>query len=53
MNARKAIGLALGAIALFFLITQPVDAAAVVRGVLDALESGATAIITFAKNLFS
>lgn len=52
MKAGKVVGLTLSAVAIFFLITQPVGAAAAVRGALDSLENGATAIITFFKTLF-
>jgi hypothetical protein len=41
------------ALVLFFLITQPVQSAAAVHNVLGWLQTGAGAIVTFVKALFS
>ena len=53
MNAPKAIGLVLGGVALFFVITEPTAAAAAVQGVVGALKDGAEAVITFLTGLFN
>jgi hypothetical protein len=52
MNAKKAMMLVGVALILFYVITQPTQAADAVQGILGWLKSGAEAIITFMKNLF-
>ncbi|GAB3459306.1 hypothetical protein [Actinophytocola sediminis] len=53
MNAKKAIILVAVAMVLFYVITQPTQAAQAVQGILGWLEDGAEAIITFVRNLFA
>jgi hypothetical protein len=52
MNAKKAMMLVGVALILFYVITQPTQAAQAVQGILGWLKDGAEAIITFMKNLF-
>ena len=53
MDAKKAMILAGVALVLFYVITQPTQAANAVQGLLDWLKDGAEAIITFMSNLFA
>ena len=53
MNAKKAMMLVGVALILFYVITQPAQAAEAVQGILGWLRDGAEAIITFMKNLFA
>lgn len=53
MDAKKAIILVVVALALFYVITQPSQAAEAVQGIFSWLGDGAEAIITFMKNLFA
>ncbi|WP_154814899.1 hypothetical protein [Actinophytocola xinjiangensis] len=53
MNAKKVLMLVGVALVLFYVITQPSQAAEAVQGILGWLEDGAEAIITFVRNLFS
>ena len=53
MNAKKAMILVGVALVLFYVITQPAQAAEAVQGILGWLEDGAEAIITFMRNLFA
>ncbi|HEY0454700.1 hypothetical protein [Actinophytocola sp.] len=53
MDAKKAITLVAVALVLFYVITQPTQAAAAVQGILGWLRNGAEAIITFMRNLFA
>lgn len=53
MNVKKIITLAVVALLLFYLITQPQQSASAVHGVLGWLRDGADAIITFVKSLFA
>lgn len=41
------------ALVLFYVITQPAQAAEAVQGILGWLRDGAEAIITFVKNVFA
>jgi hypothetical protein len=52
MKAKKILQLAVVALLLFYLVTQPVEAAEGVRTLLDWLGEGAVAIITFLESLF-
>lgn len=52
MNAKKAILLVTAALVLFFLISQPTQAAGLVSQILTMLKDGALALVTFVKNLF-
>jgi hypothetical protein len=53
VDAKKAITLVAVALVLFYVITQPTQAAAAVQGILGWLRNGAEAIITFMRNLFA
>lgn len=53
MNAKKVISLAVVALLLFLLITQPTQSAEGVQTVLGWLQDGAEAIITFVKSVFA
>jgi hypothetical protein len=53
VNAKKIILLAVVALLLFYLVTQPQQSADAVQSLLGALRDGAEAIITFVKSLFA
>jgi hypothetical protein len=53
MNAKKVMMLVGVALILFYVITQPTQAAEAVQGILGWLRDGAEAIITFMKNIFA
>lgn len=53
MNVKKIVLLAVVALLLFYLITQPTQSAEGVQTVLGWLRDGADAIITFVKSLFA
>ena len=53
MNAKKLIIALVVALVLFFLITQPMESANTVHGILNWLRGAAEALITFVKRLFS
>ena len=53
MNAKKIVLLAVVALLLFYLITQPTQSADAVQSLLGWLRDGAEAIITFVKSLFA
>jgi hypothetical protein len=53
VDAKKAIILVAVALVLFYVITQPTQAASAVQGLLGWLKDGAEAIITFMRNLFA
>ncbi|MEV4316519.1 hypothetical protein [Actinocrispum sp. NPDC049592] len=53
MNAKKIVLLAVVALLVFYLITQPTQSANAVQTVLGWLREGADAIITFVKQLFA
>ncbi|MDQ3406314.1 MAG: hypothetical protein M3443_20700 [Actinomycetota bacterium] len=52
MDAKKAAILVVVALLLFYVITQPTQAADAVQSLFGWLRDGAEAIITFLKNLF-
>lgn len=52
MNAKKVILLVTAALVLFFLISQPTQAAGLVSQILTMLKDGAVALMTFVKSLF-
>jgi hypothetical protein len=52
-NAKKILVVAVVALVLFFLISQPHQSADTVHKVLGWLKSGAEAIVTFVKSLFA
>jgi hypothetical protein len=53
VDAKKAIILVAVALVLFYVITQPTQAAEAVQGILGWLRDGAEALITFMRNLFA
>ncbi|WP_168211534.1 hypothetical protein [Actinosynnema sp. ALI-1.44] len=53
MNLKKILLLAVVALLVFYLITQPTQSANAVQSVLGWLRDGAEAIITFVKSLFA
>jgi hypothetical protein len=53
VNGKKIVLLAIVALMLFYLITQPQQSADAVHTVLGWLRDGADAIITFVKSLFA
>lgn len=53
MNVKKVLLLAVVALLVFYLITQPTQSANAVHSVLGWLRDGADAIITFVKSLFA
>jgi len=53
VDAKKAMMLVGVALVLFYVITQPTQAAAAVQSLLGWLRDGAEAIITFMRNLFA
>ena len=53
MKAKKVLMLVGVALVLFYVITQPGQAAEAVQGILGWLRDGAEAIITFMRNLFA
>jgi hypothetical protein len=53
VNVKKIVTIAIVALLVFYLITQPLQSAAAVQTVLSWLREGAEAIITFVKSLFA
>jgi hypothetical protein len=53
VKAKKIVLLAVVALLVFYLITQPTQSADAVQTVLGWLQEGAEAIITFVKSLFA
>lgn len=53
MKAKKVLMLVGVALVLFYVITQPAQAAEAVQGILGWLRDGAEALITFMRNLFA
>ena len=52
MKAKKALIIAGAALIAFFLISQPVQSAALVNTILNDLKSAAEAVITFVRSVF-
>jgi hypothetical protein len=52
-NVKKILVVAVVALVLFFLITQPHQSADAVHNVLNWLKNGANGIVTFVRSLFS
>jgi hypothetical protein len=52
VNVKKVVSVAVVALLLFYLITQPSQSADAVQTVLGWLRDGAEAIITFVSDLF-
>jgi hypothetical protein len=53
VNAKKVMMLVGVALVLFYVITQPAQAAEAVQGILGWLRDGAEALITFMRNIFA
>jgi hypothetical protein len=53
VNAKKLVLIAVIALLLFYLITQPTQSADAVQTILGWLRDGAEAIITFVKGVFA
>ncbi|TCO56547.1 hypothetical protein [Actinocrispum wychmicini] len=53
MNVKKIVLLAVVALLVFYLVTQPQQSANAVHSVLGWLKDGADAVITFVKSLFA
>jgi len=53
MNTKKIVVLAVSAVVLFYIITDPTGAAGAVQSILGWLKDGASAVITFIKGIFS
>lgn len=53
MKAKKALVLSGAALVVFYVVTQPVAAAAALNGILGWLKDGGEAIITFVRSLFA
>ncbi|MEU5696069.1 hypothetical protein [Actinosynnema sp. NPDC020468] len=53
MNLKKVVTLAVVALVLFFLITQPDQSAQAVKAALGGLRDGAESILTFVRSLFA
>jgi hypothetical protein len=51
VNLKKLLTYGAIALVLFFLISSPTQASALVTHILDLLKNGATAIVTFVKSL--
>lgn len=52
MNVKKILTWAGVAIVIYFLISSPVQAGAVVNGIFSSLQHAADAVITFMQNIF-
>ena len=52
MNTKKALILVGAALIAFFLISQPVQSAALVTDILNGLKNAAEALITFVRSVF-
>ncbi len=52
MKAKKVMILSGAALLVFFLVTQPVQSAALVNSILDTLREAAEAVITFVRTVF-
>jgi len=53
VDVKKIVTLAVAAVVLFYVITQPSQAGQAVQGILVWLKDGAEAIITFMKSIFA
>ncbi|WP_198942893.1 hypothetical protein [Actinophytocola xanthii] len=52
MNVKKALIISGAALVVFFLVTQPVQSAALVNSILATLRDAAEAVITFVTSVF-
>lgn len=53
MKVKKVLILSGAALLVFFLVTQPVQSAALVTSILDTLKGAAEAVITFVRSVFN
>lgn len=52
MKAKKVLIISGAALLVFFLVTQPVQSAALVTSILSTLRDAAEAVITFVRSVF-
>lgn len=52
-GAKKLLGVVVVVFLLFFVISQPTESANIVRDLLNMLQEGAEALITFLQSLFA
>lgn len=52
MNVKKVLVISGAALLVFFLVTQPVQSAALVTSILNTLQDAAEAVITFVRSVF-
>ncbi len=52
MNVKKVLIISGAALIVFFLVTQPVQSAALVTSILNTLKDAAEAVITFVRSVF-
>jgi hypothetical protein len=52
VNVKKALIISGAALVVFFLVTQPVQSAALVTSILNTLRDAAEAVITFVRSVF-
>lgn len=52
MNVKKVAIITGAALIVFFLVTQPVQSAALVTSILNTLKDAAEAVITFVRSVF-
>lgn len=52
MNVKKVLIISGAALVVFFLVTQPVQSAALVTSILTTLKDAAEAVITFVRSVF-
>jgi hypothetical protein len=53
VKVKKVLILSGAALLVFFLVTQPVQSAALVTSILDTLKGAAEAVITFVRSVFN
>ncbi|WP_198943630.1 hypothetical protein [Actinokineospora bangkokensis] len=53
MDVKKVLILTGAALLIFFLVTQPVQSAGIVNGIIQWLRDGAEAVITFVRTVFN
>jgi hypothetical protein len=53
VNVKKVLIISGAALIVFFLVTQPVQSAALVTSILNTLKDAAEAVITFVRSVFA
>ncbi|WP_170108396.1 hypothetical protein [Actinophytocola xinjiangensis] len=53
MNVKKVLIISGAALVVFFLVTQPVQSAALVTSILNTLKDAAEAVIMFVRSVFA